>query len=630
MKLIDHRNIRRIVVESQLLGPSLELDPNGSEEEVRKWNQLLDKLAETELKAAESSKGASNFFSQLADAVGKKKGYIDPWVCLIPNEYGLCVVKSALLILLQLAQRHSDKRQKIIDGFLELRKVISDATAGNPQLRSFQTDPQVSKSAGSLYVTVVDAIEGLLEAFLALAPPTSSKWFPKLRRTKSKSQPNEQCDVAVIMQKLHSAVKEFEASVNSCRDSHIQTTSTKVKEVLDVTVATTTQIGHMNEQMSEWFENIAHCLTKNSQGVEALQEQGVLQHETLLKLQEMIKTKEDATAGLVALYDEQVKKNKAMKARLARKDRELRELQRYRSSQPASTGEAQSSKATISLGRLLRILSAPTPDRIYAENNKVNLEDLLAHCERDLETVLSWGSRIEPNAQAQAYSMFDKDRFFRWMRSEDPDMLLVDGNLFVRGAVSLEKISAMSLVCANLVLSLSSLDPSAVLLHFHCGLHSNPDDDWYGPVGLVRSMIVQLLAILYDKDQLDLNILNRRSFAKALESHILDDLCALLHQLMDQLPPDTAIFIIIDGICWFDLDARGSYRQLMTVLDGLRSIVEDDNLRPTFKVLMTSPTKSSWRLGNAVDNAYRLGLPLSRLGPLRISQGRVARSLSGE
>lgn len=213
MKLIDHRNIRRIVVESQLLGPSLELDPNGSEEEVRKWNQLLDKLAETELKAAESSKGASNFFSQLADAVGKKKGYIDPWVCLIPNEYGLCVVKSALLILLQvcvahgfdpcpslqfcslpssytatsvggnftdslllkLAQRHSDKRQKIIDGFLELRKVISDATAGNPQLRSFQTDPQVSKSAGSLYVTVVDAIEGLLEAFLALAPPTSSK-----------------------------------------------------------------------------------------------------------------------------------------------------------------------------------------------------------------------------------------------------------------------------------------------------------------------------------------------------------------------------------------------------------------------------------------------------------------------
>lgn len=131
--------------------------------------------------------------------------------------------------------------------------------------------------------------------------------FPKLRRTKSKSQPNEQCDVAVIMQKLHSAVKEFEASVNSCRDSHIQTTSTKVKEVLDVTVATTTQIGHMNEQMSEWFENIAHCLTKNSQGVEALQEQGVLQHETLLKLQEMIKTKEDATAGLVALYDEQVK-----------------------------------------------------------------------------------------------------------------------------------------------------------------------------------------------------------------------------------------------------------------------------------------------------------------------------------
>lgn len=41
-----------MVVESELLGSTLVLQPNHSEDEVQKWNQLLDKLAEAEFKAA--------------------------------------------------------------------------------------------------------------------------------------------------------------------------------------------------------------------------------------------------------------------------------------------------------------------------------------------------------------------------------------------------------------------------------------------------------------------------------------------------------------------------------------------------------------------------------------------------
>lgn len=50
------RNIRRVVIESELIGSTLALQPNHSEDEVQKWNQLLDKLAETELKATYSKK----------------------------------------------------------------------------------------------------------------------------------------------------------------------------------------------------------------------------------------------------------------------------------------------------------------------------------------------------------------------------------------------------------------------------------------------------------------------------------------------------------------------------------------------------------------------------------------------
>jgi hypothetical protein len=59
----------------------------------------------------------------------------------------------------------------------------------------------------------------------------------------------------------------------------------------------------------------------------------------------------------------------------------------------------------------------------------------------------------------------------------------------------------------------------------------------------------------------------------------------------------------------------------------LQDIVEDDELRPKFKVLMTAPTKSSWRLGQVVDQSYRLGLSLSKLNPRSFSQRRVEMAL---
>lgn len=88
-----------MVVESELLGPALVLQPNHSEDEVQKWNQLLDNLAESEFKATELKKGASRIFSRMLITIGENKETIDPWVNLIPNDYGLCIVKSGLLVL---------------------------------------------------------------------------------------------------------------------------------------------------------------------------------------------------------------------------------------------------------------------------------------------------------------------------------------------------------------------------------------------------------------------------------------------------------------------------------------------------------------------------------------------------
>lgn len=203
-------------------------------------------------------------------------------------------------------------------------------------------------------------------------------------------------------------------------------------------------------------------------------------------------------------------------------------------SEQATPVNIQQQKAVISFRRLLQILSAPTPDQIPVGHNGIDFQHILAQRGEDLEAVVNWGPKVDPSAQAQARSILDQDRFLQWMSSEHPDMLLIDRKLFTRGSVSIEKISAMSLFCAYFILSMNSLDSSHVLLHFHCGLHFKLGDKWYGPTGLVRSLIIQVLVILHNRGLLDLNILDRRSFVQALENHSLDELCTFLHQLIRQ------------------------------------------------------------------------------------------------
>ncbi|KAM0257725.1 hypothetical protein ACHAQJ_004176 [Trichoderma viride] len=489
----------------------------------------------------------------------------------------------------------------MLDGFMEIRSTICDASV---KRRSFQTDPQVCESAGNLYVNIVDAIEQLLDVMLAFSSPSNSKWLRRLIKLKHEREATKRYDLDAIIQKVYDVANEFRASIDTCRDEHIETTHVKVEEVLEVSEEAVSQIRNMSGQMSDGFESMGHQLSKYGRNVDALQMQQARRFEAIhtnlkqAKLQlELMRTRECATEELVNMLAEEREKTKAMAAQPEKF---------YLKSQQARTDEVHLlSKAVTSLPRLLQILSAPTPDQIPSSNARIDFEFFSAQLDKYVETILSWGSRVEPSAQAQAHSLLHQDRFFEWLSSGHPDMLLVDGNLFVRGSVPHEKISGTSLLCVNFIPSMGSLDSTNVFLHFYCGLHSSLGDEWYGPSGLVRSVIIQLLVTLGDRSLLDLDIVDRRSFLQKLEHHSLDEMCLLLHQLVRQFPPDTTIFLAIDGISHFDLDFRGMFNKMKTVLDCLQDMVKDDGLRPKFKVLITAPTKSSWRLGQVVHPSYR-------------------------
>jgi hypothetical protein len=66
------------------------------QEDAKKLEELADKLANTEARYTDRQK---TFWHSLWYHVGDTKDTLDAWVALIPNEYGLAVVKTGLAVV---------------------------------------------------------------------------------------------------------------------------------------------------------------------------------------------------------------------------------------------------------------------------------------------------------------------------------------------------------------------------------------------------------------------------------------------------------------------------------------------------------------------------------------------------
>jgi hypothetical protein len=134
-----------------------------------------------------------------------------------------------------------------------------------------------------------------------------------------------------------------------------------------------------------------------------------------------------------------------------------------------------------------------------------------------------------------------------------------------------------------------------VIVHFFCGMHSAPSKTWYGPKGLVRSLLMQLLSALDTKDpdmrDWNLDFISDRGFLQNLEQHCIDDLCFALHSLLYEFPAGTHVNVIVDSIDSFDV--RRLLKDLGVVMERLREIVDDPGLVPVVKVLLTNPGTST-------------------------------------
>ena len=224
--------------------------------------------------------------------------------------------------------------------------------------------------------------------------------------------------------------------------------------------------------------------------------------------------------------------------------------------------------------------------------SREQLVDLLlidpAMAGHDNEMTVRRGQAISPASQSRAQWLMRTSMFQTWLTSGRAQSLLVEGNVT---AEALDRISSMSVCCAMLVNSLAEVEP-AFTVHFYCGLHTASNDSTSGPGGLIRSLITQLLSFSIS---FDLTFIKSRKHRDQLSRHELDHLCVLFQSLVKQLPIDTVLFCVIDGVSLYE---KYEWQQdTCFVIRKLREMVEDDDLGAVFKLLVTSPCTTRYVKG---------------------------------
>lgn len=181
-------------------------------------------------------------------------------------------------------------------------------------------------------------------------------------------------------------------------------------------------------------------------------------------------------------------------------------------------------------------------------------------------------------------------RLREWIACDNSSSLLVNGQSEV------QRRPPVSFLCATLVecLHQASRNPHApvVVLSFFCGEHLDLGSDRNAhPIDMIMALSAQLLDVYEDFDMEPIRPLWHQ--VQILED--VKNVFKLFNGLLKQLPPETTIFCVIDGISYYEDPAR--QHDLVEATKRFVSMTRKRD-RPVVKLLMTSTASCSliWKL----------------------------------
>ncbi|KAK0383943.1 hypothetical protein NLU13_8034 [Sarocladium strictum] len=207
----------------------------------------------------------------------------------------------------------------------------------------------------------------------------------------------------------------------------------------------------------------------------------------------------------------------------------------------------------------------------------------------------------------QAGYVLLETRFQIWIQPSNntSDVILVHGRL---GNFTEGKISGLSVVAA--MFSTVRHFPRFVILHHFCGLHDRYRDAGSGPVGLLQSLIAQLLVHINGNSGFTVlpGMQENSDHLQSAADGNFASLCWLFGFLYCQLKVDLVVYCIIDGIDSFEGGQEGWAEQMCDVVELLTNLAAGSGSRgPVLKLLLTA-AKRSVKVHHRLDRSCQIWL----------------------
>ncbi|KAL9094034.1 MAG: hypothetical protein Q9165_003704 [Trypethelium subeluteriae] len=207
----------------------------------------------------------------------------------------------------------------------------------------------------------------------------------------------------------------------------------------------------------------------------------------------------------------------------------------------------------------------------------------------DGNEVRNFGLNEEPQFQTRSKWIAETSEFRNWVDSYDSSIIYIQGN------GELEPISPTSFLSVLLEAKLLESD-KVLVLQFFCGLHSGgqlqDSDDLSAPLTMIRALLAQVLSLdgidwaqdaggypYLSLNPADITRLHKLSFSTHLK---------VIGSILNRLQVyHKAIFIIIDGLDWYDM-TWGAEIKLLT--KSLLRMVNSEQATGVLKVFLSAAT----------------------------------------
>ncbi|KAK0654915.1 hypothetical protein B0T16DRAFT_1502 [Cercophora newfieldiana] len=630
----------------------------GPETPKQGWDELFAKLNGAEEAAHGQAKSPSAIFNKLVFTVGENKRYIDPWIELIPDEFGLGVIKASIAILLNFAEWRAEERQNLFDSLIEIRDIIGTASW---KTRSFHADPEVSKYGLALHASIVEAIDQILQSMPKKhearvekkkhhipLPRVSVPWGKKKGEKKEglyqqqesneaeqknegkeerreKEKKKKKIDPAEVLEPVKSAARDLDHAVEEFSRRLAVDTNERARDTNEQTsIVLNWVITEAHPGMKKIDKDVGKLQVTVDEAVVQLgaKQDAIMQmlRPTMMANLDMSEARKVANPALVEMLLEWNRERKQDRETITNLMRENLALRKAITPEPEPRPTKHSTHKrapSLTFPQLFRLLTPSEDD--------TDPETILATINEDLDTIVRRRARIDTHSQTQLQSLFDTPRFISWMETQESDLVLVEsGGAHAGGGRERQRVTAMSLFCANFILSMAHLQPDNVYVHFMCGLHdsntSNPDDPWAGgPRGVLRCVAVQLLVALEARGggaRLDFLGDSRRD-KEELQQGDAEQLAAVVRGLAKQFNPDTTLYCVVDRLSTL---CREEYTaDLAVLLRCLDDVVSQDRNR--FKVLLTTTGRTPLFLSRLVTSDQHVRLTTRHeLAPRRVTR----------